>query len=91
MFLFYLGLMWSSFGLLKFMAVYGHILIMLMMLEMMALGLFLSLLGVVGESWGLYVLLFICFTVCEGALGLVVLVGLSRTHSGDFLGLVNLK
>nr|YP_002456252.1 NADH dehydrogenase subunit 4L [Deracantha onos]ABV23673.1 NADH dehydrogenase subunit 4L [Deracantha onos] len=63
-----------------------HLLSMLLSLEFIVLGLF-SLLYVFLNfyEYELYFsMVFLTFSVCEGALGLAVLVSMIRTHGNDF-------
>nr|YP_010883257.1 NADH dehydrogenase subunit 4L [Pylorgus porrectus]WIF28482.1 NADH dehydrogenase subunit 4L [Pylorgus porrectus] len=74
-------------GVISYCLVHSHLLIMLFSLEYLVLVLLLSLfyylmfLGV--ESY--FILFFMVFAVCEGALGLGVLVNLIRNHGNDYL------
>lgn len=69
--------------------VYGnwrkHLLISLLSLEYIVLGIFLLFHY---SIQGYYLILrmgYLTFTACEGALGLTILVIMSRTHGGDYL------
>nr|YP_010352980.1 NADH dehydrogenase subunit 4L [Tropostreptus austerus]UOF70463.1 NADH dehydrogenase subunit 4L [Tropostreptus austerus] len=73
-------------GFLSFVSVRKHILNMLLSLEFIMLGLIVGLInvfmGVEPESY--FILYFLTFAACEGALGLSVVVALIRTHGSDF-------
>lgn len=67
-----------------------HILSILLRLEYIIITLFL-LMGLGLAKYELfYSLLFLTFTACEGALGLSILVIISRTHGGDYLKSFNI-
>nr|WFP44757.1 NADH dehydrogenase subunit 4L [Typhoptera quadrituberculata] len=63
-----------------------HLLAMLLSLEFMVLSMFLMLFIVLNffENEIYFLMMFLSFCVCEGALGLAVLVLLIRTHGNDF-------
>nr|YP_011002198.1 NADH dehydrogenase subunit 4L [Dicranoptycha shandongensis]WPO01003.1 NADH dehydrogenase subunit 4L [Dicranoptycha shandongensis] len=73
-------------GMMMFVFNCKHLLMMLLSLEFMVLGLFLCLFLYLNyfsyESF--FIMLFLTFTVCEGALGLAVLVSMIRTHGNDY-------
>nr|UJG45562.1 NADH dehydrogenase subunit 4L [Caenis horaria] len=73
-------------GLLGFVSNRKHLLSTLLSLEMMVLGLFGVLVYISFIYWGdLYLsMIFLTFSVCEGALGLGVLVFLVRSHGNDY-------
>nr|AQV11453.1 NADH dehydrogenase subunit 4L [Mesomelena mesomelaena] len=63
-----------------------HLLSMLLSLEYMVLSLFLLLfiyLNLLGYEF-FFSMMFLTFSVCEGALGLSVLVSMIRTHGNDY-------
>jgi NADH-ubiquinone oxidoreductase chain 4L len=63
---------------------------MLIRLEFMVLVVFFSFIAFVCYE-SLYIsLIFLIFTVCEGALGLTVLVGISRVFGGDYFNTFSL-
>lgn len=69
---------------------YEHLLSVLLSLEYVILSLFFISL-VVFFGWEFFFsLIFITFTACEGALGLSVLIIMSRTHAGDYFKRFNL-
>nr|UBI43118.1 NADH dehydrogenase subunit 4L [Proisotoma minuta] len=61
-----------------------HLLSMLLSLEYLSLGVYLMMLAGFVSSDLFYSLIYITFTACEGALGLSILVIMSRTHGGDY-------
>nr|YP_010511703.1 NADH dehydrogenase subunit 4L [Palaeoagraecia brunnea]UXL83027.1 NADH dehydrogenase subunit 4L [Palaeoagraecia brunnea] len=63
-----------------------HLLVMLLALEFIVLGLFyiLFLFFNFFEVELYFSMVFLTFSVCEGALGLSVLVSMIRTHGNDF-------
>nr|YP_010597243.1 NADH dehydrogenase subunit 4L [Agriades orbitulus]WAK98828.1 NADH dehydrogenase subunit 4L [Agriades orbitulus]WAK98841.1 NADH dehydrogenase subunit 4L [Agriades orbitulus]WAK98854.1 NADH dehydrogenase subunit 4L [Agriades orbitulus] len=63
-----------------------HLLIMLMSLEFIVLSLyFLLMLYLMNMMFNMYMLMiFLVLTVCEGALGLSILVSMIRTHGNDY-------
>nr|AXS66266.1 NADH dehydrogenase subunit 4L [Bostrichoidea sp. 2 KM-2017] len=77
-FMFYMGLI--SFSLNR-----KHLLLMLLSLEFIVLSLFFLIIFFLGSfSEDIYFsMIFVSMGVCEGALGLSVLVSLVRTHGGD--------
>nr|YP_010159302.1 NADH dehydrogenase subunit 4L [Perlesta teaysia]QRG31748.1 NADH dehydrogenase subunit 4L [Perlesta teaysia] len=63
-----------------------HLLLTLLSLEFMVLSLFMFLffyLGMLGYEL-FFSMVFLTFSVCEGALGLSILVSMIRTHGNDF-------
>nr|QCF45715.1 NADH dehydrogenase subunit 4L [Anthocoris kerzhneri] len=74
-------------GLLVFSSSRKHLLISLFSLEYLVLVIFLSLfLFLVKFEFELFfILIFLSFSVCEGALGLGVLVSMVRSHGNDLL------
>nr|YP_009433279.1 NADH dehydrogenase subunit 4L [Carcinocoris binghami]AGO28048.1 NADH dehydrogenase subunit 4L [Carcinocoris binghami] len=72
-------------GFLVFCSLRKHILLTLLSLEYMVMGLFLMffyfLFGFGMMSY--FILIFLTFTVCEGALGLGILVSMIRSHGND--------
>nr|QFX74487.1 NADH dehydrogenase subunit 4L [Cryptopygus antarcticus travei] len=67
-----------------------HLLSILLSLEYMSLGVYLSLLMYLEGLDLFYSLVYLTFTACEGALGLSILVMMSRTHGGDYFKSFNL-
>nr|YP_009654897.1 NADH dehydrogenase subunit 4L [Eocanthecona thomsoni]QCI09874.1 NADH dehydrogenase subunit 4L [Eocanthecona thomsoni] len=74
-------------GLVVFCSTRKHLLLSLLSLEYMVLSIFFSLFLVMfNYGYELYfTLLFLVFTVCEGALGLSILVSLVRNQGNDYL------
>nr|YP_009442016.1 NADH dehydrogenase subunit 4L [Gnathotrichus materiarius]AOY40237.1 NADH dehydrogenase subunit 4L [Gnathotrichus materiarius] len=68
---------------------YKHFLIMLLSLELMVLGLFVLLFMYFTQGVSEYFIsmVYLSLSVCEGALGLSLLVLMIRTHGGDMLAL----
>lgn len=84
--LIFFGLFFFS-GLISFIFAYKHLLSMLLRLEFMILSLFLFLFRYLNlfnyeQYFRIY---FLTFVVCEGVLGLSVLVSLIRSHGNDYL------
>nr|WHN78828.1 NADH dehydrogenase subunit 4L [Bassarona durga] len=75
-----------------FVSKHKHLLIVLMSLEFMVLSIFfLLLMYLVMINYNLYMLMvFLVFSVCEGALGLSILVSMIRTHGNDYFQSFNL-
>nr|AHI16925.1 NADH dehydrogenase subunit 4L [Actias artemis aliena] len=63
-----------------------HLLIVLLSLEFIVLSIFFLLLLMLSYiEYDLYMLMvFLVFSVCEGALGLSILVSMIRTHGNDY-------
>nr|YP_009369714.1 NADH dehydrogenase subunit 4L [Pseudophyllus titan]ARO46869.1 NADH dehydrogenase subunit 4L [Pseudophyllus titan] len=63
-----------------------HLLAMLLSLEFIVLSMFLMLFILLGlfDNEIYFLMIFLSFCVCEGALGLSVMVLLIRTHGNDF-------
>lgn len=79
-------------GNLIFVSKYKHLLIILLRLEFMVLRVFFFLLFyLIILNYEIYILMvFLVFSVCEGALGLSILVSLIRTHGNDYFKSFNL-
>nr|YP_010887193.1 NADH dehydrogenase subunit 4L [Exurapteryx aristidaria]WJJ44287.1 NADH dehydrogenase subunit 4L [Exurapteryx aristidaria] len=79
-------------GNLIFVSKYKHLLIVLLSLEFMVLSVFFFLLFyLLMLNYEIYMLMvFLVFSVCEGALGLSILVSLIRTHGNDYFKSFNL-
>nr|QUL60444.1 NADH dehydrogenase subunit 4L [Hypomecis punctinalis]UFQ31746.1 NADH dehydrogenase subunit 4L [Hypomecis punctinalis] len=80
------------FGNLIFVSKYKHLLIVLLSLEFMVLSVFFLFLSyLLMLNYEIYMLMvFLVFSVCEGALGLSILVSLIRTHGNDYFKSFNL-
>nr|YP_010697693.1 NADH dehydrogenase subunit 4L [Hypoderma sinense]WCF76321.1 NADH dehydrogenase subunit 4L [Hypoderma sinense]WJJ67912.1 NADH dehydrogenase subunit 4L [Hypoderma sinense] len=72
-------------GIFTFVMSRKHLLSMLLSLEYIALSLFLLLFIYLSMLGSLYlVMMFLVFSVCEGALGVSILVSMIRTHGNDY-------
>nr|YP_010326878.1 NADH dehydrogenase subunit 4L [Olene inclusa]UNP54127.1 NADH dehydrogenase subunit 4L [Olene inclusa] len=71
---------------------YKHLLIILLSLEFIVLSIFFFMLIYLSFiDYELYMLMvFLVFSVCEGALGLSILVSMIRTHGSDYFQSFNL-
>jgi NADH-ubiquinone oxidoreductase chain 4L len=68
---------------------FTHLLVILLRLEYMVLRvIYVLIITRVGFSF--FGMLFLIFSVCEGALGLSLLVRMSRSHGGDYLSFLRL-
>nr|YP_010463314.1 NADH dehydrogenase subunit 4L [Pirkimerus japonicus]UUJ37838.1 NADH dehydrogenase subunit 4L [Pirkimerus japonicus] len=82
----YINIMFLS-GLIVFCSLHKHILIVLFSLEYLVITIFL-LFFIFLLLFGFelyYMLIFLVFSVCEGALGLSILVNMIRSHGNDSL------
>nr|WGO62249.1 NADH dehydrogenase subunit 4L [Andraca olivacea] len=63
-----------------------HLLVVLLSLEFLVLGIFFFLLLLLSFiNYDMYMLMvFLVFSVCEGSLGLSILVSMIRTHGNDY-------
>nr|AND96573.1 NADH deshydrogenase subunit 4L [Tiniocellus sarawacus] len=79
-------------GLISFTIKRKHLLLMLLMLELIVLSLFFNLF--IYLSFYMYEyffsMIFLTMSVCEGALGLSILVLLIRTHGNDYFNIFNI-
>nr|YP_009535651.1 NADH dehydrogenase subunit 4L [Grammodes geometrica]AYI69517.1 NADH dehydrogenase subunit 4L [Grammodes geometrica] len=90
--------MWSVFiimfivGNMIFVLKHKHLLIVLLSLEFIVLSIFFFMLIFLSYiDYDMYMLMvFLVFSVCEGALGLSILVSLIRTHGNDYFQGFNL-
>nr|YP_010417462.1 NADH dehydrogenase subunit 4L [Junonia artaxia]YP_010417605.1 NADH dehydrogenase subunit 4L [Junonia touhilimasa]USF17517.1 NADH dehydrogenase subunit 4L [Junonia artaxia]USF17712.1 NADH dehydrogenase subunit 4L [Junonia touhilimasa] len=80
------------FGNMIFVSKHKHLLIMLLSLEFMVLSIFFFLMMyLMMLDYNMYMLMvFLVFSVCEGALGLSILVSMIRTHGNDYFQSYNL-
>nr|YP_010852778.1 NADH dehydrogenase subunit 4L [Delias berinda]WGL40145.1 NADH dehydrogenase subunit 4L [Delias berinda] len=80
------------FGNMIFVSKYKHLLIVLLSLEFIVLSIyFLMMYYFMMFSYDGYMLMvFLVFSVCEGALGLSILVSMIRTHGNDYFQSYNL-
>nr|YP_010040141.1 NADH dehydrogenase subunit 4L [Spodoptera exempta]QOY46708.1 NADH dehydrogenase subunit 4L [Spodoptera exempta] len=79
-------------GNLIFVFKHKHLLIVLLSLEFIVLSIFFFLLVyLIYIEYDMYMLmLFLVFSVCEGALGLSILISMIRTHGNDYFQSFNL-
>nr|YP_010373102.1 NADH dehydrogenase subunit 4L [Teredorus bashanensis]YP_010697732.1 NADH dehydrogenase subunit 4L [Teredorus anhuiensis]UPH84313.1 NADH dehydrogenase subunit 4L [Teredorus bashanensis]WCF76530.1 NADH dehydrogenase subunit 4L [Teredorus anhuiensis] len=85
MFFFFLFIFYS--GLYVFCSVRKHLLLVLLSLEYMVLSVFF-LVFLLLEIYGYlnsFLVIYLIFSVCEGALGLSVLVGMIRSEGNDYV------
>nr|WEV93877.1 NADH dehydrogenase subunit 4L [Syllepte taiwanalis] len=75
-----------------FVSKHKHLLIVLLSLEFIVLMIFYFLLMMISSiEYDMYMLMvFLVFSVCEGALGLSILVCMIRTHGNDYFQSFNL-
>nr|YP_010417540.1 NADH dehydrogenase subunit 4L [Junonia cytora]YP_010417657.1 NADH dehydrogenase subunit 4L [Protogoniomorpha temora]USF17608.1 NADH dehydrogenase subunit 4L [Junonia cytora]USF17777.1 NADH dehydrogenase subunit 4L [Protogoniomorpha temora] len=80
------------FGNMIFVSKHKHLLIVLLSLEFMVLSIFFFLMMyLMMLNYNMYMLMvFLVFSVCEGALGLSILVSMIRTHGNDYFQSYNL-
>nr|YP_009924717.1 NADH dehydrogenase subunit 4L [Araschnia levana]QNH68854.1 NADH dehydrogenase subunit 4L [Araschnia levana] len=80
------------FGNMIFVSKYKHLLIVLLSLEFIVLSIFFFfLMFLTTMDYNNYLLIiFLVFSVCEGALGLSILVSMIRTHGNDYFQSYNL-
>nr|AML26733.1 NADH dehydrogenase subunit 4L [Histeridae sp. BMNH 1274741] len=79
-------------GIVSFSLKRKHLLLMLLSLEMVVISLYLGLMFLLSEfSCEFYFsMIFLTMSVCEGSLGLSILVSLIRTHGSDVFSSFNL-
>nr|YP_009002434.1 NADH dehydrogenase subunit 4L [Paracymoriza distinctalis]AHH30684.1 NADH dehydrogenase subunit 4L [Paracymoriza distinctalis] len=79
-------------GNLIFVFKYKHLLIVLLSLEFIVLSIFFFMVIMFSNiEYEMYMLMvFLVFSVCEGALGLSILVSMIRTHGNDYFQSLNL-
>nr|YP_010016886.1 NADH dehydrogenase subunit 4L [Scorpiops tibetanus]QOJ45417.1 NADH dehydrogenase subunit 4L [Scorpiops tibetanus] len=87
-----MGIIMFLSGLISFSFRIKHIISMLLSLEMMALGIFISLSSVISlqGNENFILISFLTMVVCEGSLGLGLLVMMSRFFGNDFIKSTNL-
>nr|APT41471.1 NADH dehydrogenase subunit 4L [Evandromyia infraspinosa] len=94
MMFYYWGLPWMLFicAMLVFISNQKHLLSMLLSLEFIVLGLFIYLLMYLNliSYEGYFSMVFLTFCVCEGVLGLSILIMLVRSHGNDYFQSVNI-
>ncbi|MEY8699565.1 NADH dehydrogenase subunit 4L, partial [Enterococcus faecalis] len=87
-----MGMLIFFCGLVMFGLKRKHLLLMLLSIELMVLSLFFIMfiyLGTLNNDY-FFSMIFLTFRVCEGALGLSVLVSIIRTHGNDYFRSFNL-
>nr|QIT06578.1 NADH dehydrogenase subunit 4L [Paranurophorus simplex] len=82
-------MVWFS-GLWIFSSKRDHLLSLLLSIEYISLGTFFIFIISFFFSDLFFGLMFIIITACEGALGLSILINMTRTHSGDYIKNMNL-
>nr|ALO76664.1 NADH deshydrogenase subunit 4L [Ceratocanthus sp. CER01] len=88
--LFYSTFMFIS-GLFSFCLNRKHLLLMLLSLEFIILSLFFNLSMIISFlGYESFLMIFLSISVCEGALGLSVLVSMIRTHGNDYFQSFNI-
>nr|APT41445.1 NADH dehydrogenase subunit 4L [Psychodopygus squamiventris maripaensis] len=94
MMMYYWLLPWFLFmcAMLVFVSNQKHLLSMLLSLEFIVLSLFIFLLMYLNliNYEGYFSMVFLTFCVCEGVLGLSVLIMLVRTHGNDYFQSINI-
>nr|YP_011017554.1 NADH dehydrogenase subunit 4L [Himaloaesalus gaoligongshanus]QCU46388.1 NADH dehydrogenase subunit 4L [Himaloaesalus gaoligongshanus]WQF69243.1 NADH dehydrogenase subunit 4L [Himaloaesalus gaoligongshanus] len=78
-------------GLMSFCLKRKHLLLMLLSLEVVVLGLyfFLYFFLIFFDYEFFFCMIFLTMSVCEGVVGLSILISLVRTHSGDYFQSLN--
>nr|YP_010309739.1 NADH dehydrogenase subunit 4L [Epicauta tenella]UMR54856.1 NADH dehydrogenase subunit 4L [Epicauta tenella] len=87
-----LSLLMFFSGLVMFSSMRKHLLLILLSIEFMVLALYLNMfsyLSLLGNDY-FFSMIFLTFSVCEGSLGLSVLVSMIRTHGNDYFQGFNL-
>nr|AML26647.1 NADH dehydrogenase subunit 4L [Ptiliidae sp. BMNH 1274723] len=82
----------SLFGFLMFCLKYKHLLILLLVIEFITLSLYLNMsysLMIYDNSY-YFLMVFLIMSVCEGVLGLSLLISLIRSHGNDYFFSYNL-
>nr|QJQ72524.1 NADH dehydrogenase subunit 4L [Nymphalis ladakensis] len=79
------------FGNMIFVSKYKHLLIVLLSLEFIVLSIFFFFKLFLKMNYNMHMLIvFLVFSVCEGVLGLSILVSMIRTHGNDYFQSYNL-
>nr|AXS64820.1 NADH dehydrogenase subunit 4L [Cerambycidae sp. 3 KM-2017] len=83
----FLSLMMSLSGIIVFVSKRKHFLIMLLSLEFIVISIYLNLMIYFAHSnyEFFFSMIFLTMSVCEGVLGLAVLVQMIRTHGNDYI------
>nr|QEE94420.1 NADH dehydrogenase subunit 4L [Toxorhynchites sp. CL-2019] len=86
LYIIYIFLIMFLFGCLVFISSRKHLLCMLLTLEFMVLMLFMMLFFFLNymDNEKYFSMFFLTFCVCEGVLGLSILVSMIRTHGNDY-------
>lgn len=86
------GLFIYILGVIRFSLKHKHLLLILLRLEFIVVALFFSIILIlIKYDYEFYFsIIFLTIRVCEGALGLSILVSLIRTHGNDYFNLFNL-
>nr|YP_009681597.1 NADH dehydrogenase subunit 4L [Dicyrtomina saundersi]QDO72018.1 NADH dehydrogenase subunit 4L [Dicyrtomina saundersi] len=66
-----------------------HLLLTLLSLEFMVLAIFMSIFIMLSSFHFFFSLLYLVFAACEGALGLSILISMSRSYGGDYFSVFN--
>nr|YP_001427351.1 NADH dehydrogenase subunit 4L [Mesobuthus martensii]ABC71915.1 NADH dehydrogenase subunit 4L [Mesobuthus martensii] len=84
---FSLGLLMFLISLMSLISRFKQILSMLLSLEMIILSVFILAASTtyMKNSEGSFLLIFLCLAVCEGALGLSILISISRQYGNTFI------
>nr|AYW52255.1 NADH dehydrogenase subunit 4L [Cleridae sp. 1 ACP-2013] len=92
MFIYLIFIFLFIMGSLSFTIKRKHLLLMLLSLEFMVLSLFMGMFFYFNTMMYEYYfsLVFLTFSVCEGALGLSLLVSMIRTHGNDYFQTFNI-
>nr|WIL79922.1 NADH dehydrogenase subunit 4L [Pieleus irregularis] len=92
MLIYYIFIFMFIMGALSFTIKRKHLLMMLLSLEFMVLSLFMGLFFFFNLMMYEYYfsLIFLTFSVCEGALGLSLLVSMIRSHGNDYFQTFNI-
>nr|QIV24649.1 NADH dehydrogenase subunit 4L [Brephilydia jejuna] len=87
MLMLYLSFVMVFSGLIVFSSKRKHLLLMLLSLEFVVLSLYLNMFFYLSgcEYEYFFSMIYITMSVCEGALGLAVLVSMIRTHGNDYI------
>nr|YP_009434160.1 NADH dehydrogenase subunit 4L [Mylabris aulica]APB02826.1 NADH dehydrogenase subunit 4L [Mylabris aulica] len=88
----FMGSLMFFSGLIMFSMKRKHLLLMLLSIELMVVALYMNMFVYLGSLNNDYFfsMVFLTFSVCEGALGLSVLVSMIRTHGNDYFQSFNL-
>nr|ALO70403.1 NADH deshydrogenase subunit 4L [Bolitobius castaneus] len=91
MFMFFSTIMFFS-GLLSFCMKRKHFLLMLLSLEFIILSLYFNMFLYLSSFYfeNYFSMIFLTMSVCEGALGLAIMVSMIRTHGNDYFQTFNI-